>query len=48
MEMSLIVDIGFKKELPDTHVQIRQSKNGRPIIGLPFFRSLHPEEKELN
>ena len=42
MEMSLIVDIGFKKELPDTHVQIRQS------IGLPFFRSLHPEEKELN
>ena len=42
MEISLIVDIGLKKDLSDTHVQIRQS------IGLLFFRSLHPKEKELN
>ena len=36
------MDIGLKKDLSDTHVQIRQS------IGLLVFRSLHPKEKELN
>ena len=38
-------DCGYwvKKELSADHPYANQT-----IIGLPFFRSLHPEEKELN